>query len=175
MSDKSMHELAARLARGEEAAFAELYDLCAERMYRYLAARHGIDGAADLVQSTFLRAVKNRRRFHGVENPVAYLFQIARNEGARAVNRSQLKERTLPSYREFESCQHFDQVANSEIVIAALGRLEGADRELVELKIFGGLSFRELAEMAGVPQGTVATRYRRALESLRGWLAKQIR
>jgi DNA-directed RNA polymerase specialized sigma24 family protein len=43
------------------------------------------------------------------------------------------------------------------------------------VKIFGGLTFREIADVAGLPQGTVATRYRRALESLRGWLAKQLR
>jgi RNA polymerase sigma-70 factor (ECF subfamily) len=175
MSDESMHELAARLSRGEEAAFAELYDLCGERLYRYLAARHGADGAADLVQSAFLRAVKSRRRFRGVENPVAYLFQIARNEAARAAKRAHDVERTLPSSGVFEICQHSDQIANAEVVVGALGRLDGADRELVELKIFGGLSFREMAEVTGLPQGTVATRYRRALESLRGWLTKQIR
>ena len=55
----------------------------------------------------------------------------------------------------------------------ALGRLEADDRELVELKVFGGLTFREIADVTGLPQGTVATRYRRALESLRAWLAKQ--
>ena len=79
-----MHELAARLARGEEAAFAELYDACADRLHHYVAARLGSrDAASDVVQSAFLRAVKSRRRFRGVENPVAYMFQIARNEAAR--------------------------------------------------------------------------------------------
>src|SRR5262245_44051321 len=87
LDDASLKELADRLARGEEAAFAELYDACADRLYRYVAARLGSqDTASDVVQSAFLRAVKSRRRFRGVENPVAYLFQIARNELARAVS-----------------------------------------------------------------------------------------
>ena len=83
-----MHELGARLARGEEAAFAELYDSCADRLHRYVAVRLGSrEAAADVVQSAFLRAVRSRRRFRRVENPLAYMFQIVRNETARAAKR----------------------------------------------------------------------------------------
>ena len=57
----------------------------------------------------------------------------------------------------------------------AIGRLDASDRELVELKIFAGLTLREIADITGLPPGTVATRYRRSLESLRGWLEKQLR
>jgi DNA-directed RNA polymerase specialized sigma24 family protein len=44
----------------------------------------------------------------------------------------------------------------------------------VELKIFAGLTFREISNVVDLPQGTVATRYRRALESLRPWFVKQL-
>jgi DNA-directed RNA polymerase specialized sigma24 family protein len=37
------------------------------------------------------------------------------------------------------------------------------------------LKFREIADVMGLPQGTVATRYRRALEAMRPWLVKQMR
>src|SRR5260370_7650772 len=85
-----MHELAIRLARGDEAAFAELYDACADRLHGYLTARLGSrDRAADVLQETFLRAVASRRRFRKVDNPIAYLFQIARNEAIRFMSREQ--------------------------------------------------------------------------------------
>src|SRR5947207_1570209 len=80
--------LAARLARGDEAAFAELYDVCAERLFGYLTRRLGCcHQAADVVQTTFVRAVQNRKQFASVENPAAYLFQMARNEVVRFVTR----------------------------------------------------------------------------------------
>jgi RNA polymerase sigma-70 factor (ECF subfamily) len=172
-----MHELAARLARGDEAAFAELYDACAHRLHHYVAVRLGSRGAADdVVQSAFLRAVKSRRRFRGVENPVAYMFQIARNEALRAFKRRRDIRRVLLADELFSAAGEIQtEQEDVEVVMAALGRLDADDRELVELKIFAGLTFREIAEVAGMPQGTVATRYRRALESLRGWLAKQFR
>jgi RNA polymerase sigma-70 factor (ECF subfamily) len=169
-----MHDLAARLARGEEAAFVELYDACADRLHHYLSLRFGCrDAAADVLQSAFLRAVKSRRRFSGVENPVAYMFQIARNEASRAARRFAVQ--TLPVADVFEAATDAIGADDAEIAAAALARLNADDREIIELKIFGGLTFREVADLTGLPQGTVATQYRRALASLRGWLAKQLR
>jgi DNA-directed RNA polymerase specialized sigma24 family protein len=61
-----MQQLAVRLARGEEAAFAELYDASADRLHYYLTARLGSrDAASDVLQTAFLRAVKSRRKFRG--------------------------------------------------------------------------------------------------------------
>ena len=170
-----MEPLAARLARGDEAAFVELYDACADRLHHYVATRTGSrEAAADVVQSVFLRAVRSRRRFRGVENPVAYLFQIARNESARAAKQAprqtvSLDELYLAGRNELGQCD------DAEVVAAAMGRLDDADREIVELKIRAGLSLREIAEITGLPPGTVATKYRRSLESLRGWLEKQFK
>ena len=69
----------------------------------------------------------------------------------------------------------FGRQEDAEVVAAALGRLSAEDRELIELKVFAGLTIREIAEVTGMPPGTVATRYRRALESLRPWVTKQLR
>jgi RNA polymerase sigma-70 factor, ECF subfamily len=175
MSDSTKYDLAARLARGEEAAFAELYDACADRLHRYLTGRLGSrDRASDVLQTAFLRAVKSRRRFRGVVNPVAYMFQIARNEAMRIARRRRANSRPIES-DEFAAVDTSERSADAEVVAAALQRLGAEDREVIDLKIVGGLTFREIADVVGAPQGTVATRYRRALESLRPWLAKQLR
>src|SRR5882757_1061290 len=104
MSETPMHELAERLARGEEAAFAELYDASADRLHHYLVSRLGSrDAASDVLQTAFLRAVKSRRRFRRVENPVAYLFQIARNEAMRWARRRRGSDRPLAAAEIFAS------------------------------------------------------------------------
>jgi RNA polymerase sigma-70 factor (ECF subfamily) len=176
MSEPSMQQLAVRLARGEEAAFAELYDASADRLHHYLTARLGSrDAASDVLQTVFLRAVKCRRRFRGVENPVAYLFQIARNEAVRWAKGRRGNDRPLAIAEVFAaSGDAFGQQDDAEVVAAALGRLTVEDRELVELKVFARLTFREIADVTGLPQGTVATRFRRAIESMRPWLMKQL-
>jgi RNA polymerase sigma-70 factor, ECF subfamily len=178
MSDLPQHdvsrELAARLARGDEAAFAELYNACADRLHGYVAARLGSrDAASDIVQATFLRAVKSRRRFRGVENPVAYMFQIARNEAVRMVTKQSVVIEALPATDTYATLD--EDTEDAEVIADALQRLDADDRELVELKIYAGLTFREIAEVVDRPAATVATQYRRALDSLRSWLTKQYR
>jgi RNA polymerase sigma-70 factor (ECF subfamily) len=176
MSELSMRQLAVRLTRGEEAAFAELYDVSADRLHHYLTARLGSrEAASDVLQVAFMRAVKSGRRFRGVDNPIAYLFQIARNEVVRWAKRRRARDRPLGADEIFAaSGDAFGQQDDAEVVAAALARLTVENRELVELKVFAGLTFREIAEVTGLPQGTVATRYRRAVESLRPWLVKQM-
>jgi RNA polymerase sigma-70 factor, ECF subfamily len=173
-----MSEWARRLAAGEHLAFAELYDACADRLYSYAAVRLGSEQAAgDVVQAAFLRAVRSRKRFHGVENPSAYLFQIARNEIARLL--ASQARRPVSSMHSFDvdriSPQEASRWEEDEMVREALARLDADDREIVELKLFGGLTFAEIGQTLARPAATVATRYRRALESLRPWLERQLR
>ena len=169
-------QLARRLARGDEAAFAELYDACSGRLLRFLAVQlASTDQAADVLQTAMLRAVKSRRRFAKVDSPAAYLFQIARNEAARLTKRANRRsERSLTAE---EILELMDEATDSredvDTIVAALARLSADDRELVQLKIYARLTFREIAEATGRPQATVATRYRRAIDSLRPWLVKQ--
>jgi RNA polymerase sigma-70 factor, ECF subfamily len=170
-----MKSLAARLAAGEESAFAELYDACAERLFRYLTWRlRSRDAASDVLQQAFLRAVGSRQKFAKVGNPVGYLFQIARNEAARfrATERKQKVDR-IDGDAVVGTDGKDGQRVDAEVATAALKRLSEDDREIVELKIFGDLTFREIADVVAIPQATIATRYRRALESLRPWLTRQ--
>ena len=60
-----------------------------------------------------------------------------------------------------------------EWVAASLARLSDDLREVVELKIYADLTFREISQATGLPQGTVATRYRSALEKMRGQMVKE--
>ena len=59
-----------------------------------------------------------------------------------------------------------------EVLVASLARLSPEHREVVVLKVYAELSFREISLATGLPQGTVATRYRSALEKLRGQMVK---
>jgi len=131
-----MRQLADRLALGEEAAFEQLYDACADRLMRFLTLRLGCRQlAADVLQTTLLRAVKSRRRFAKVDQPEAYLFQIARHEAARQLRRSMRHGSTVAitgdqfwQWVDDPTCRRED----AEVVALALARLDAEDRELVE-------------------------------------------
>jgi RNA polymerase sigma-70 factor (ECF subfamily) len=180
------------LGRGDRAAFAELYDACADRVHHYLVVRLGSrEDADDVLQETFVRLARNRRRLAQVENLAAYVFTVARNEAARFARRSRRTTfrrttfKVVPPGR--TDCQSVLQPEDlfcpsdgdlqareaAETVAKAMAGLDAPLREAVELKVYAGLTFREIAEVTGLPQGTVATRYRAALAKMRTWLVRE--
>ncbi len=173
-----MATLQARLARGEPAAFAELYDACADRVGHYLLVRLGSwADADDALQETFLRLARTREKLAEVENLEAYVITIARNEAARlAAGKARRQGRQEPLTA--EKLFRFDPGdaeagENAETVAAALERLEPDLREVVELKSFRGPDVSADRQVTGLPQGTAATRYRSALAKMRAWFARQ--
>ena len=155
-------QLARRLARGDEAAFAELYDACSGRLLRYLALQlASVDQAADVLQTAMLRAVTSRRRFAKVDSPAAYLFQIARNEAARLAKRAARRsEQSLTTEQMFELIEDAtDSREDVETIVAALARLDEEDRELIQLKIYAELTFREIADVTDSRTASIFARH----------------
>jgi RNA polymerase sigma-70 factor (ECF subfamily) len=168
-----------RLARGDPAAFAKLYDVCAPRVHHYLLARLGSQADADdVLQETFVRLARDRQKLRTVENLFAYVFATASNEATHLIERraregrrrtelssaSLVLEGKTREQRDREAAEHVGEL---------LERLDCQLREVVELKIFAALTFREISEVTGLAQGTVATRYRTALEKMRGQPVKE--
>ena len=54
----------------------------------------------------------------------------------------------------------------------ALSHLSVDLREIVELKTYAGLTFQQISRVTGLPQGTVATRYRSALAKMQTWFTR---
>jgi RNA polymerase sigma-70 factor, ECF subfamily len=173
-----MGTLQARLARGEPAAFAELYDACADRVGHYLMVRLGSwPDAEDVLQETFLQLARSREKLAEVESLDAYVITVARNEAARLVTRrgrQQRAQEALSAERLFRfDPADGDARENAETVATALEQLAPDLREVVELKTFSGLTFQQISQATGLPQGTAATRYRSALAKMRAWFARQ--
>ena len=168
-----------RLAQGDRAAFAELYDACADRIGHYLLVQLGVrEDAEDALQQTFFRLAGAGDKLAKVDNLLGYVFTIARNEAARlAASRVRRREREQEPLRGDDlfcvSPNDAETREMAEIVVAALGKLSPKLREVVELKTYAGLTFEQIGQVTGLPQGTVATRYRAALAKMRASLVRQ--
>ncbi len=163
-----MTSLNQRLVDGEAAAFAELYDLLADRLFRYLVTQTGSrDDAADLLQELFSRLFRARQRLGPIENLQAYCFRVARNEVLRSRHRH--REVLLTQALLCDVCENpsQNQVEINDRVAHALNRLSPSYREVIELKFFSSLTLAEISSVIDKPVGTVATWLRRALEQMR--------
>jgi RNA polymerase sigma-70 factor (ECF subfamily) len=172
-----MNELGQRLARGEPSAFADLYDQCGDRCHHYLTVFLGSRDAADeALQETFIRLVRNCKKLGVADNLVAYVFTVARNEAVRHAGwRARYRRRNTPLSTAdlFLDADDTARRDTAEAVVAGLHRLTAEQREVVELKIYSGLTFREIADVTAVPLQTAATRYRTALDRLKEWFTRQ--
>ncbi|MDZ4821542.1 MAG: sigma-70 family RNA polymerase sigma factor [Planctomycetota bacterium] len=171
-----MSKLTDRLSHGEPAAFAELYDLYANRLHHFLLVQLGSPAdAEDALQEVFVRLTRARDKLAAVENLTAYLFTLARNEATRLRDRRKRQPAALsePNIEELFDLTDSDFAARelAESVRSALLRLPSEQREIVDLKTYAGLTLAEIATVTDTPPGTVASRYRAALEKLRTWLA----
>ncbi len=152
--------------------FAELYDRIGGRLFAYLASRLGDrQDAADVLQEIFLRIVQAERKVWKADDVDAYVFGMARNEVNRMLSRRK-RQRQI----QLEPNEIAGQVDSSSAALEdgdfakfALGQLEPDDCEIVTLKLYGQMTFAQVAEIVGDPASSVATRYQRAIERLRGF------
>jgi len=159
-------DLPKRLAAGEESAYDELYDACADQLYGYVRHRLGDpDAAAEVLQETFLRLVRHGRWLKRVRDLDSYVFGIARNEANRWLRR----KRPVVQFDgdvtgEVPPEQKLDQAEQLQV---AMTDLDDLSRDIVQMKVHGELTFKTIAGALDLPPGTVASRYRRALQHLR--------
>lgn len=130
----------------------------------YFRRQRRIDSAADdLLQETFLRAWRERARFESARSPRAYLFGIARHvclDAQRRVRATEPLERDLAAEPPPAAD---DRVVGMRAAIAAL---PATHREPLLLKLQQELSYAEIAEVLGLPIGTVRSRLHYAVEQL---------
>lgn len=151
----------------------ELYERHGESLYRYIAFKLGsAQDAEDVLQETFCRFARYDLRWRFIRDPQAFVFRVARNEAYRFLRRKLGRregERMIEAGGRGAFAAAF--AAPSEPSVALLleraGELPVEQREVVYLKVFDGLTFKEIASICGVSVNTAASRYRYGIDKLR--------
>ena len=149
-----------------------IYDQYGRSLYRYAFALTGSsDDAEDAVQEVFLRLARERKTLRKVKNIRAYLFASARNAAYSALRsrrrRAELHESVLSSAAAGLSARTNDFSTESAELRNAFAQLPPEQRETLVLKIYDGMTLKEIARIIGASAGTVASRYRYGIARLR--------
>jgi RNA polymerase sigma-70 factor, ECF subfamily len=170
---ESDSSLAARVARQDEAALAALYDRHSTALYSLLRRILRDESACEeVLQDVFLYLWRNAARFDQERGELrGWLLVMARN---RAI--SHMRKRTLGEPDDVElyavstDARQDTVVVQNDLVARVRGvmsQLPGEQCSLFEMAYFEGMTHSEIAERTGQPLGTVKTRLRTALTSLR--------
>jgi RNA polymerase sigma-70 factor (ECF subfamily) len=162
-----MLSLFGELAGGRTDALSDLFDVCGNELYGLALWRTGsrLD-AEDAVQEVWLRLARTGRPLSRVKNPRAYLFRMTRNAAVDIVARR--RETSLDDGLPIMvTVTDPDTAIDGDRASRLVLRLPPKQREAVYLHQMMGLSFREIAEICGVPTFTAASRHRLGLKKLR--------
>jgi RNA polymerase sigma-70 factor (ECF subfamily) len=161
--------LVVRCQLGDRAAFAELVAICQPRLRAYLGRMlpepHQVD---DVSQDVWMDVFRDLPR---LENPAAFMpwiYRVAHNRSARMMRRRE----PVANGDEVEIAQQPEDESDfgredAAAVHAALGRLSPEHREALLLKFLEDMSYQDIADVTGVPVGTVRSRIHNAKAALR--------
>ncbi len=160
-------------ASGDEAAWESIVSMYARRIYAMAKSRlRDAESAEEITQSVFATLAVHLREGGYEERGrfESWLFRITmnrvRDEGRQRQRRS---AETVP----IEACEVVADGTGAgddgrlAALRAAVGGLDGPDREVIELRHHGQLSFAQIADLLGEPIGTVLARHHRALKKIR--------
>ncbi len=169
-------ELLRSAARGDEQAFASLYDATAARAYG-LALRVVRDPAQaeEVTQEAFLEIWRTATRFDPARgSAVSWMLTIAHRKAVDRVRSAEASSRRDSTYHQQNHPVAHDATAEAaqasleaHRVRAALANLTAVQRQALELAYFGGYTHTEVASMLDLPVGTAKTRIRDGLIRLR--------
>jgi RNA polymerase sigma factor (sigma-70 family) len=139
------------------------------------------EDAKDVVQEAYLRAFKSFGGFHG-SNGRAWLLTIVRNTSYTLLKKNRAVDLTTTFDEEIHASGDesaspaiiVEHAEDAELITKAMDELPDDFREILVLRHQEGLSYKEIADIAQIPPGTVMSRLARARAKLREYLSAQI-
>ena len=152
--------------------FAALYERTFPRVYAYVASLlRDRSSAEDVTAQAFERAYRKRRSYRPARGSMdAWVFGIARNAALDELRKRKRRAVLEADPEDTVSPTPEDQAEfalRRETVRAALGSLDGQERDLIALKFAGGLSNAEIARVLGMSESNAGTRLHRTITKLR--------
>jgi RNA polymerase sigma-70 factor (ECF subfamily) len=152
------------IAAGDKCAMRVLFQRHNVRIYRFvLCLVRNASLAEDIVSEVFLAAWKGAGEFKAESQVTTWLLAIARHKAISALRRraeAQLDDHTAAAIVDprDDPETRLDKQDRSRIVQKCLTRLSPAHREIIDLVYYHGKPIKEVAQIVGVPEGTVKTR-----------------
>ncbi len=175
MKHLSDQELMRIVQAGDYSPASEIYDRYSGRIYNFaFRFLKNAEAAEDAVQEVFVKMLKHANQFQGDAKLSTWLFSITanwcRDHLRKADNKAKDTEDvllTLPASSEYSPDRNLERRENEKRVKRALEALTLEQREAILLSRYQGLSYAEIAQIAGCSEGAVKTRVFRAMETLK--------
>ena len=184
MNEHQFEDAVALMVRKDKTGLKEIYEAYVGYIYRIVyEVLQNRENAEDVTSDFFIKLWEKAWQFTPGNGHRGYLAVMARNQAVDYLRKYRKEELTallqdIESETEEEKrAGHFsaqsreggveETVVGEMSVDQALSTLKPGERQIVSLKVLGGLTFREIAKTLGIPMGTVTWKYQNAIKKLR--------
>lgn len=163
------------LAKKKKRYFGVLYDRYFDQIFRFVFKRLGgnEDIAGDLTQQTFIKAMAHLGKYEDRGFPFSsWLYRIAQNEVSMFFRQQKKnysvsidESRLMDMAGEANLTNHMS-MEDQERLVAAINNLQQEQQDLIELRFFQEMSFKEIAEIYDITEANAKMRTYRILEKI---------
>lgn len=175
---EEIEKLVVMVQDGDHLAFAKLYDIFIDPIYRYVYYRVNSSDAEDLVETVFLKVWENIRQYRPKKKSFsAWVFRIAHNlvvdyyRAAKDRNFGELDIHIPDQDRLHNPVKNVQNTLDNQNLKKAISKLKKPYRDLVIYKFINELSNKEIADILGKSEGSLRILQFRALKALKKELA----
>ncbi len=178
--DQSTAELAGWIrgaSGGDQESQKKIYQRCAAQIVRIVRRIVGQDHVDDVVQDFFVMLFAKISQFRFESSFETWVHRMAVNQSLQHLRKSNREQERIRQYADSGGSPNMQQSEHStledaEVLENAMSHLSGDQRALLHMKEVEGLGYQQIAEVLGVPEGTVGSRLNKARSELRSALAQ---
>ena len=193
MEEKAFEECMQRMASGDRDALREVYEAYLKLIFSvcYNQLKHR-EAAEDVASEFFIRLYQAAGSFKGNGHHKAWIVTIAKNMCVDYMRKNGRELAVLdepagedddmqrevssdsagasPMFHASGGPDMAESTATRLTLEAAMRLLSDIEKEIIDLKLTSGFTFKEISEMLGMPQGTVSWHYNEAIKKLRRYM-----
>lgn len=162
-----MDGLLAKAARRDPEALRRLVSEHYARVFQFCARRVGPDTAQDVTQETFVTMTQRLTTFKSDSSFPTWLLGIALNKCRNHARSAKSNPLQAEDWMDAEAPSHESDVVDRQSLVQALSKLSEEHRHVVLMHEVEQLTYAEIAEVLGIPEGTVKSRLHHAFIQLR--------
>lgn len=156
-----------RIRKGDKTAFSDLFLNYRKLVFSVaMSIINNYDSAKDITQNVFLKLYILDKDKFPASSELSWLYTVAKNESLVFMRRKP-KEVSIEGYEEVPDQDVFQEVISKDTYYSLVKNLPQEQREIVTLKVLGGLTHKEIAAILKMPIGTVQWKYHKAVHKLR--------
>ena len=170
--DALERQLLNSVAAGDEEAIAELYERYFPRLFKFLyRLSHDYGLTEEIVNDVMLVVWRSADKFRGESKVSTWILGIAYRQCMKKLRKQHLPQASGNEARD-ATVHSSNTIELDDVIAKALAELSSEHRLMIESVLYLGMTYREVAEIAGCPVNTAKTRVHNARKNLREILSR---